>query len=99
MDEEEEEVIAIPQERHKPASLDKMVTLIASLVEKSRNSSMKLQLSTKDYSAIVGGKVIYESNFYFKNTLITLKSFFNVIEKFFLKFRVFLTFIIKSRTT
>lgn len=34
-----------------------MITLVASLVEKSRDSNMKLQLSEKDYSAVAEGKV------------------------------------------
>ncbi|CAG9834377.1 unnamed protein product [Diabrotica balteata] len=54
--EDEEEVVSLPTDKYKPASLDKMITLIASLVEKSRDSSGKLQLSEKDYSAIAGGK-------------------------------------------
>lgn len=54
--EEEEEVVPVPAEKYKPASLDKMITLVASLVEKSRDSDMKLQLSEKDYSAVAGGK-------------------------------------------
>lgn len=54
--EEEEEVVSMPTDKYKPASLDKMITLIASLVEKSRDSSGKLQLSEKDYAAIAGGK-------------------------------------------
>ncbi|KAJ8971929.1 hypothetical protein NQ314_000472, partial [Rhamnusium bicolor] len=54
--EEEEEVVALPTDKYKPASLDKMITLVASLVEKSRDSNMKLQLSEKDYNAVAGGK-------------------------------------------
>lgn len=54
--EEEEEVAPVPAEKYKPASLDKMITLVASLVEKSRDSDMKLQLNEKDYSAVAGGK-------------------------------------------
>jgi ubiquitin carboxyl-terminal hydrolase 34 len=54
--EEEEEVVALPNDKYKPASLDKMITLVASLVEKSRDSNMKLQLSEKDYSAVAEGK-------------------------------------------
>ena len=55
--EEEEEVVALPNDKYKPASLDKMITLIASLVEKSRDSNVKLQLSEKDYGAVAEGKV------------------------------------------
>ncbi|CAH2011093.1 unnamed protein product [Acanthoscelides obtectus] len=55
--EEEEEVVALPTDKYKPASLDKMVTLVASLVEKSRDpNTNKLQLSEKDYAAVAGGK-------------------------------------------
>ncbi|KAK3093520.1 hypothetical protein FSP39_016701 [Pinctada imbricata] len=55
-DDEEEEVITITEETYKPLSLEKMVTLIALLVEKSRGEDNQLHLSDKDYSAIVGGK-------------------------------------------
>lgn len=54
--EDEEEVVPVPSEKYKPACLDKMVTLIAYLVEKSRDSELKLQLSEKDYCAVAGGK-------------------------------------------
>lgn len=56
--EEEEEVVTLPTDKYKPASLDKMITLIASLVEKSRDTDLRLKLSTKDYNAVAGGKVI-----------------------------------------
>lgn len=46
----------MPNDKYKPASLDKMITLVASLVEKSRDSNMKLQLSDKDYGAVAEGK-------------------------------------------
>ncbi|XP_071053277.1 ubiquitin carboxyl-terminal hydrolase puf isoform X2 [Onthophagus taurus] len=54
--EEEEEVVALPTDKYKPASLDKMITLIASLVEKSRDTDLRLKLSIKDYNAVAGGK-------------------------------------------
>ncbi|XP_017767834.1 PREDICTED: ubiquitin carboxyl-terminal hydrolase 34 [Nicrophorus vespilloides] len=54
--EEEEEVVTLPTDKYKPASLDKMITLIASLVEKSRDSDLRLKLSIKDYNAVAGGK-------------------------------------------
>ncbi|XP_044746055.1 ubiquitin carboxyl-terminal hydrolase 34 isoform X3 [Coccinella septempunctata] len=54
--EEEEEMIALPTDKYKPASLDKMITLIASLVEKSRDSNMKINLSENDYEAVATGK-------------------------------------------
>lgn len=34
-----------------------MIALVASLVERSRGPDLRLQLSTKDYNAIAGGKV------------------------------------------
>lgn len=55
--EEEEEVVTLPTDKYKPASLDKMITLIASLVEKSRDTDLRLKLSAKDYNAVAGGKV------------------------------------------
>ncbi|KAL3285850.1 hypothetical protein HHI36_000370 [Cryptolaemus montrouzieri] len=54
--EEEEEMVALPTDKYKPASLDKMITLIASLVEKSRDANMKINLSDKDYAAVATGK-------------------------------------------
>ena len=49
-------MITLPPEKYKPASLDKMITLIASLVEKSRDTDLKLKLSSKDCNAVGGGK-------------------------------------------
>lgn len=40
----------------KPASLDKMITLVALLVEKSRGKDNRLRLSDRDYESITGGK-------------------------------------------
>ncbi|KAK4884213.1 hypothetical protein RN001_000484 [Aquatica leii] len=54
--EEEEEIVSLPTDKYKPASLDKMITLIASLVEKSRDGDLKLRLTSKDYNAVAGGK-------------------------------------------
>ncbi|XP_060516947.1 ubiquitin carboxyl-terminal hydrolase 34 isoform X2 [Cylas formicarius] len=54
--EDEDDMVALPSVKYKPASLDKMITLIASLVEKSRDSNMKLNLSERDYNAVAGGK-------------------------------------------
>lgn len=34
-----------------------MITLVAALVEKSRDSDSRLRLSFKDYNAVAGGKV------------------------------------------
>ncbi|XP_052272263.1 ubiquitin carboxyl-terminal hydrolase 34-like isoform X3 [Dreissena polymorpha] len=54
-DEEEEEVIAIPDDGYKPLSLEKMIALISLLVEKSRGEDNQLQISDRDYNAIIGG--------------------------------------------
>ena len=40
----------------KPASLDKMITLVALLVEKSRGKDNRLRLSDRDYESIASGK-------------------------------------------
>lgn len=55
--EDEEEVVTLATDKYKPASLDKMITLVASLVEKSRDADSRLRLSFKDYNAVAGGKV------------------------------------------
>lgn len=52
----EDELTGIPIDKTRPASLDKMIALVASLVERSRGSDLRLHLSPKDYSAIAGGK-------------------------------------------
>jgi len=58
-EEEEEEIISIPTEKSKVASLEKMIALIATLVEKSRDESNALRLSTGDLNSLTGsGKVI-----------------------------------------
>lgn len=44
-------------DKTRPASLDKMIALVASLVERSRGADLRLKLSPKDYNAIAGGKV------------------------------------------
>ncbi|XP_012254828.2 ubiquitin carboxyl-terminal hydrolase 34 [Athalia rosae] len=55
-EEEEEEVVAVPTDKLRPASLDKMITLIAALVERSRGSDHRLTLSPADLNAVAGGK-------------------------------------------
>jgi ubiquitin carboxyl-terminal hydrolase 34 len=55
-EDEEEDVIPLPTDKYKPASLEKMITLVASLVERSRGPDHLLQLSTQDFNAIAGGK-------------------------------------------
>ncbi|KAL3873492.1 hypothetical protein ACJMK2_036602 [Sinanodonta woodiana] len=54
-DDEEDDVITLTEENYKPLSLDKMISLIALLVEKSRGDDHQLQISDKDYNAIIGG--------------------------------------------
>lgn len=48
---------ALSVDKTRPASLDKMIALVANLVERSRGQDFRLRLSTKDYNAIAGGKV------------------------------------------
>lgn len=55
-DEEEDDVIAMPEDKHRPLALDKMIALIAQLVERSRGEDNQLRLSEKDYNSIIGGK-------------------------------------------
>ena len=58
-DEEEEEVITIPDDVYKPLSLEKMIALISLLVEKSRSAEdNQLQISDKDYNAIISGNKV-----------------------------------------
>uniref|UniRef100_A0A1I8NBN6 ubiquitinyl hydrolase 1 n=1 Tax=Musca domestica TaxID=7370 RepID=A0A1I8NBN6_MUSDO len=47
---------ALSVDKTRPASLDKMIALVASLVERSRGADLRLKLSPKDYNAIAGGK-------------------------------------------
>ncbi|XP_052835680.1 ubiquitin carboxyl-terminal hydrolase puf [Drosophila gunungcola] len=47
---------ALSVEKMRPASLDKMIALCASLVERSRGPDFRLRLSPKDFTAIAGGK-------------------------------------------
>ncbi|XP_052863668.1 ubiquitin carboxyl-terminal hydrolase puf [Anopheles cruzii] len=49
-----DETLAVDKSR--PASLDKMIALVASLVERSRGPDLRLHLSARDYNAIAGGK-------------------------------------------
>lgn len=54
-DNSSDETLSIDKSR--PASLDKMIALVANLVERSRGPDLRLQLSSKDYNAVAGGKV------------------------------------------
>jgi ubiquitin carboxyl-terminal hydrolase 34 len=56
-EEEEDEIVALPTDKYKPTSLEKMITLVATLVEKSRGEDQRLQISQVDLTAITGGKV------------------------------------------
>lgn len=56
-EEEEEEVISLPTDKYKPTSLEKMITLIAMLVEKSRGDDQHLKISIVDFNSVAGGKV------------------------------------------
>lgn len=47
---------ALSVEKTRPVSLDKMIALVATLVEKSRGTDHTLSLSSRDYNAIAGGK-------------------------------------------
>ena len=55
--EEEEGEETLPSDKYKPASLERMITLIATLVEKSRGPDHNLHLSPADYAVFTGGKV------------------------------------------
>lgn len=55
-EDEDDEVVSAVDDKYKPASLEKMISLIALLVEKSRDEE-RLQLSHNDYNAVAGGKV------------------------------------------
>ncbi|XP_070576482.1 ubiquitin carboxyl-terminal hydrolase 34-like isoform X2 [Ptychodera flava] len=54
-DEEEEDVVALSEEKYRPASLEKMIALIATLVEASREEK-RLMLAQSDYALLTGGK-------------------------------------------
>jgi ubiquitin carboxyl-terminal hydrolase 34 len=56
-EEEEEEVVSLPTDKYKPTSLEKMIALIAILVEKSRGDDQHLRLSASDFNSIACGKV------------------------------------------
>lgn len=47
---------ALSVDKSRPVSLDKMIALVASLVERSRGTDLTLQLAQRDYTAIAGGK-------------------------------------------
>ncbi|ELU04220.1 hypothetical protein CAPTEDRAFT_219867 [Capitella teleta] len=53
-EEAEGEVIAPQEDKYRPQSLEKMIALIAMLVESSRGQDKQLHLSQSDYQAIIG---------------------------------------------
>ncbi|XP_059621857.1 ubiquitin carboxyl-terminal hydrolase puf [Phlebotomus argentipes] len=53
-DNSSDETLSVDKTR--PASLDKMIALVASLVERSRGPDLRLHLAPRDYHAIAGGK-------------------------------------------
>lgn len=59
-DEEREidDIISLTDDKYSPQSLEKMIALIALLVEKSRVEAKFLRLSDKDSHALIGGKVV-----------------------------------------
>nr|XP_033794971.1 ubiquitin carboxyl-terminal hydrolase 34 isoform X3 [Geotrypetes seraphini] len=54
-EEEEEDILSLAEEKYRPAALEKMIALIAFLVEQSR-SERHLTLSQSDMAALTGGK-------------------------------------------
>ena len=56
-EEEEEDVITLSDNKYRPQALEKMITLIAMLVEKSRGDDNQLHLKRRDLNAILSGKV------------------------------------------
>jgi ubiquitin carboxyl-terminal hydrolase 34 len=71
-EDEEEDVIPLPTDKNKHASLDKMITLVASLVERSRGPDHLLQLSTQDFNAVAGGKASCNALFSIKTCTTSL---------------------------
>ncbi|MGH0141434.1 UNVERIFIED_CONTAM: hypothetical protein FKN15_009228 [Acipenser sinensis] len=56
-EEEEEDILSLAEEKYRPAALEKMIALIALLVEQSR-SERHLTLSQNDMAALTGGKIV-----------------------------------------
>ncbi|XP_076312719.1 ubiquitinyl hydrolase 1 puf isoform X2 [Tachypleus tridentatus] len=55
-DDDDDEVVSSVDDKYKPASLEKMITLVALLVERSRGDDHRLHLSHNDFSTVAGGK-------------------------------------------
>lgn len=60
-DGEGEVVTVAPEDKYRPQSLEKMIALIAMLVEASRGQDKQLRLSQSDYQAIIGGNKVPDS--------------------------------------
>ena len=57
-DDDDDDLLPVnSDDRYRPQALEKMISLIAVLVEKSRGDDKQLHLSQKDMMAIIGGKV------------------------------------------
>ncbi|XP_072031378.1 LOW QUALITY PROTEIN: ubiquitin carboxyl-terminal hydrolase 34-like [Amphiura filiformis] len=54
-DDDEDDIISLTEEKYRPTSLEKMIQLIAYLVESSR-TERQLMLSQNDYAVLVAGK-------------------------------------------
>lgn len=54
-EEDEDEIVSIPTEKNRVVSLEKMIALVATLVEKSRDENNSLRLSANDMIALTGG--------------------------------------------
>ncbi|XP_037108825.1 ubiquitin carboxyl-terminal hydrolase 34 isoform X3 [Syngnathus acus] len=54
-EDEEEDILSLAEEKYRPAALEKMIALVALLVEQSR-SERHLTLSQSDMAALTGGK-------------------------------------------
>ncbi|XP_033629048.1 ubiquitin carboxyl-terminal hydrolase 34-like isoform X1 [Asterias rubens] len=54
-DEDEDDIISLTEDKYKPTSLEKMISLIAYLVDSSR-TDRQLMLSQTDYAVLVAGK-------------------------------------------
>ena len=61
-DEDEDDIISLTEDKYKPTSLEKMISLVAYLVDSSR-TDRQLMLSQTDYAVLVAGKV-GEQTFY-----------------------------------
>lgn len=54
-DDDEDDIISLTEDKYRPTSLEKMIQLIAYLVESSR-TERQLMLSQNDYAVLVAGK-------------------------------------------